>query len=312
MKKYIPALIIVFLAATVTAQDCSEVFFSEYGEGSGNNKFFELYNPTDQTVDLSSYVIKRYSNGSPVPTSELTLSGTIQPFGVVVVTNGQEDSVWVSSGQFWSPAVDEALLAKADLTCSGIYPTPMYFNGDDAMTLETVTGKVLDIFGKIGDYPGDNGWNDIPPNYIAGAEWWTSWSINHTLIRKNTVKQGVLENPPIFMVNMEWDSLANNYWDDLGTHLCDCGVQGTNELDLSPSFVMYPNPLASNELTISSDTPVVRIEISNILGQRVLAGQYGGGENTIKIEKENLHKGVYLVRVYFDNDRSYLQKLIVR
>ena len=29
------------------------LYFSEYAEGSSNNKYFEIYNPTSDTVDLS-------------------------------------------------------------------------------------------------------------------------------------------------------------------------------------------------------------------------------------------------------------------
>ena len=38
------------------------LFFSEYGEGSGNNKYFEIYNPTSDTVDLTNYAFARVSN----------------------------------------------------------------------------------------------------------------------------------------------------------------------------------------------------------------------------------------------------------
>ena len=33
----------------------ANLFFSEYAEGSSNNKYFEVYNPTTDTVDLSLY-----------------------------------------------------------------------------------------------------------------------------------------------------------------------------------------------------------------------------------------------------------------
>ena len=50
-------------SAAVNAQECVEIFISEYVEGWSNNKAIELYNPTDEDVDLSNYRLERYSNG---------------------------------------------------------------------------------------------------------------------------------------------------------------------------------------------------------------------------------------------------------
>ena len=40
----------------------AKLFFSEYAEGSSNNKYFEIYNPTSNTVDLSAYAFPNVSN----------------------------------------------------------------------------------------------------------------------------------------------------------------------------------------------------------------------------------------------------------
>lgn len=311
MKKLLLSIIILLSGTALFAQDCSDLFFSEYVEGSGNNKAFEIYNPTNAVVDLSIYAIKRYSNGSPVATETLVLSGSIEPYGVVVVCNGQEDSVWVPNGQYWSPAVDPALLAIADLTCSGIYPTPFYFNGDDALTLEKTTGDVVDIFGKIGDYPGDNGWNDIPPTYFAGSEFWTSWSKDQTLVKKRTVLKGVSANPEVFMVNMEWDSLPKDTFDSLGMHICDCGVQGIGDNGFSPSFVMYPNPLTGETLTISSSQKMYQVEVLSILGQSILTREDENGLYELQLNGIIEQNGIYLVRILFEDDNVIVEKLIV-
>ena len=42
----------------------AEPFFSEYVEGSSNNKALEIYNPSNSPLNLSGYSIKVFSNGA--------------------------------------------------------------------------------------------------------------------------------------------------------------------------------------------------------------------------------------------------------
>ena len=71
------------------AQGCDKLFISEYIEGWGNNKALELYNPTDNGVDLSDYRIERYSNGATAAADnqKLTLSGIMPPNTVIVIVS---------------------------------------------------------------------------------------------------------------------------------------------------------------------------------------------------------------------------------
>ena len=312
MKKSILSIVFLFSFAIGYAQDCSELFFSEYVEGSRNNKTLEVYNPTGTAIDLSNYEIKRYSNGSPIPTETLTLSGTIQPYSTVVVTNGQTDSVWVSGGGYWSLPIDDELYDLGDLHCSGDYPTPMYFNGNDAMTLETITGTVVDIFGKYGDDPGNNGWNDIPPTYTAGDQWWTSWSKDKTLVRKPGVKKGVTENPVLFKVNEEWDSIPKDVFDSLRFHTCDCEVLGVEEQINNHSMVIYPNPLTGNTITVDASADVLELELINLIGQAIWRVQAGIPHKQVQADLPSDLEGIYLLRVYFTDGRSTMQKLVIR
>ena len=64
MKKIYTIICSIILAASASAQDCSELFISEYVEGPGNNNAIEIYNPTGSTIDLSEYSINRYGNGA--------------------------------------------------------------------------------------------------------------------------------------------------------------------------------------------------------------------------------------------------------
>ena len=78
MKKTL--LFVLFLSTISFSQDCSQLFFSEYVEGWSNNKALEIYNPTGEQIDLSSYSISRYANGGTTP-STTQLTGIISPYG---------------------------------------------------------------------------------------------------------------------------------------------------------------------------------------------------------------------------------------
>jgi hypothetical protein len=210
--------------AVLQATACSELFISEYVERSGNSNALELYNPTTTPIDLGQYTIERYSNGSQTITDTMSLSGILNPYNVVVITNGQTDSVWVTTGEYWSAPIDNNLYNLGDLHCSGVYPTPFYFNGNDAIAL-VKNGDIVDIFGKIGEDPG-TAWTDDPtatPPYtswnMSQGAWWTK---NLTLNRKEDVFIGVNNNPAIFNATLEWDSLPDGTYSGLGWHDCPC------------------------------------------------------------------------------------------
>ena len=71
MKKIF--VILFFLPIIGWAQtSATDLFISEYAEGSGYNKYIEIYNGTGSTVDLSNYEVWKISNGGTWP--EYTLS----------------------------------------------------------------------------------------------------------------------------------------------------------------------------------------------------------------------------------------------
>ena len=312
MKKSLLLIMAMAIGPFIFAQDCSDLFISEYVEGSGNNKAIEIYNPTDAAIDLSVYVIYRYRDGDPDPSDEVSLSGMIQPYDVVVVTNGQTDSVWVSSGGYWSLPINDTLYDLGDLHGTGDYPTAMYFNGNDAITLETLTGDVVDIFGKTGEDPGSNGWNDIPPTYFAGDEYWTSWTKDQTLVRKPSIKAGVKDNPDIFMVNVEWDSIPKDTWDSLGFHTCDCKPLGITQNKFSHSIVMYPNPSANSNVTISASERISSISLTNQLGQIVYAEEFESAKKKVVVQGNLLRTGIYFVTTKFVDNSVYTGKLNIK
>ncbi|MCB0389170.1 MAG: lamin tail domain-containing protein, partial [Winogradskyella sp.] len=111
--------------------NCTELFISEYVEGSSNNKYIEIYNPTNATVDLANYQLVNYANGSNSPTgTPLSLNGNLASYTTYVIENSSE-----------------TLTISADLSTNN---NVMSFNGNDVIALQTSSGVNIDVVGVIG------------------------------------------------------------------------------------------------------------------------------------------------------------------
>jgi len=303
MRKILLSISILFaMSANAQLLDCSELFISEYIEGPANNNAIEIYNPTNASIDLTGYSINRYGNGATSGPDTWPLSGNLAPGQAITIGNGQLDSIWVST--YWSVPVDPVFYAACDLHGSGIYPTPFYFNGDDAMTLEK-DGNIIDIFGKVGEDPG-NAWTDDALAGYTDANGGTWWSKRQTLVRKASVKKGITLNPIVFNPTLEYDSLPDGTYSGMGTHSCDCSISTINEKN-DASYVMYPNPVnIGGTVIISSNTKIEKIALVNILGEVVLFSS----DNIISTNI--LSKGTYIVNIQFTNGKIAENKLVIK
>lgn len=301
MKKILLAILSLG-SATFAYSQCNELFISEVVEGTGNNKAIEIYNPTPNPIVLSNYRILRFSNGSTTVSDSLTLSGTIAAHDVWVVVNGQTTS---SSS---SPACDPALQAMAD-QLGGAYPDPLYQNGNDALVLAKISPRTfLDIYGKIGEDPGAS-WSDVFPYTAAQGSWWT---LNHSLVRKSTVAQGVTTNPSAFNVTTEWDSLPVNTWTNLGMHNSVCITSAVHETITSEYAVKaFPNP-SNGIFTVSSSIGISGVEVFNILGESVSAQNFADNNQQQQIDLSGKGAGLYIVQVNLSNGRKILSRVSIR
>ncbi|EAR08520.1 ExeM/NucH family extracellular endonuclease [Reinekea blandensis] len=127
MSKY--HLLVAGLTLAVS-QASADILFSEYIEGSSNNKAIELLNTGSSAVDLSTITIELYSNGNLTVQNQQTLSGSLPAGEVYVIAN--------------SGAAGD-ILAVADITSS-----VTYFNGNDVLLLRQ-NGQVVDRLGELGN-----------------------------------------------------------------------------------------------------------------------------------------------------------------
>jgi predicted extracellular nuclease len=178
-------------ARLVPAQAVSaDLFFSEYIEGTSNNKALELFNGTGAPVDLTAggYAVRMHFNGNPVVGLTINLNGTIAPGDVFVLAHS---------------SADPAILAQADQTNGA-----GWFNGNDAVLLSKgAANDVVDAIGQVGLDP--------------GAEWGTGLAstADNTLRRKSGIAAGDTNGADAFDPATEWDGFATNTFDGLGLHV---------------------------------------------------------------------------------------------
>jgi uncharacterized protein len=204
----------------------SELFLSEYVEGTGNNRALEIYNGTGAPVDLSTdgYNVRVYTNGSSSPSFTVFLAGTVAPRTTFVLA---------------SSFADPAIRALANQTTTSF---PM--GGDDAVVLRK-GAQIIDSIGQIGVDP--------------GTEWGTGMTstMDNTLQRKRVVQGGDANPWDAFNPALEWEGFAVDTADGLGWHtLCDPHPP-TLTVAAAPGLLWPPNhKLASVEVvvTVSDDT----------------------------------------------------------
>ncbi|MBL4708422.1 MAG: endonuclease [Flavobacteriales bacterium] len=127
----------------------SDLFISEYIEGSSYNKGLEIANSTGSSVDLSDYSLKKQTNGSGSWGSTYNLSGALSSGDVFTIVHSSSDAT---------------MKAVADVQSnSGV----VSFNGNDPIGLFK-NGTLIDIIGTF---------NGGSSNFAA----------NTTIVRKETI-----------------------------------------------------------------------------------------------------------------------------
>lgn len=86
------------------------------------------------------------------------------------------------------------------------------------------------------------------------------------------------------------------------------GVLGLQDVNI-PTLNVYPNP-AKTQVTVTSSSSIDRIEVTNILGQKVYENATVGANQTT-VNVADLQNGAYFVRVYSENC-VITRKLIVK
>jgi len=202
MKRFLTIFVSFLIAGQFLF--AADLFFSEYIEGSSNNKALEIYNPTDQTISLSNYIL--FGNANEATGWEYNY-----PF---------PDGATIASGDVYVVVDDAAsteLLTVADWVDIGY---TLGFNGNDGRGLMKINGSdttLIDIIGFISNPSGD-----FPT--VAGI---ANALLDHTLIRKSTVITGNTDwesSSGTNSTDSEWLVMNIDDFSNLGFHLSGSGT----------------------------------------------------------------------------------------
>jgi uncharacterized protein len=229
-RRFLPAFLtialIVPLAFSLGSARAAptELFFSEYIEGTSNNKALEIFNGTGAPVNLAAngYAVQMFFNGNPNAGLTIGLTGTVAAGDVYVVAHS---------------LAGPAIQAQADQTNgSG------WFNGNDAVLL-LKGATVIDAIGQRGFDP--------------GTEWGAGLTStqDNTLRRKATVEAGDPNPNDAFDPAVQWDGFATDTFDGLGAHTIVVGDQAPAVASTTPANDATEVALDAN-VTVSFTEPV--------------------------------------------------------
>jgi endonuclease I len=246
------------VSATTNAATSSstELFFTEYLEGSSNNKALEISNKTASSISLSIYSIKKQTNGAGSWSTGITLSGTLASNGKYVIVNSLISSSCYST-------------ATANVSTSG---TELTFNGNDAVGLFK-NGTLIDIIGTF---------NGGTANFSA----------DETLRRKSTVTGPTTT----FNKTTQWDVFATDTCSGIGNRFASNNTKETPSISSLDFVIYPNPSNGNFTINFENTTGNVVVEIYSLLGERVFEKEANAsisvsnlqsGIYLIKITKDN-------------------------
>lgn len=259
----------------------TDLYLSEYVEGSSNNKALEIKNETGVSISLSTYSIRKQSNGAGAWGAGLTLTGTLANGGKFVIVNSAISSACYNT-------------ASANLSTAS---TEMAFNGNDPVGLFK-NGVLIDVVGTFNggtaNFAADvtlrRKTTATAPKATYAAADWDSFGVDNCADLGNrvvSIKSKVTKSTEIKANNIK-------------------SVEGILE-NLPVSFSIFPNPSKGNITINFTGVENYSLEVYSAMGKREFAQT-----NTTQREYDFSHlaKGIYIVKI-ISQEQTITKKIVI-
>jgi endonuclease I/chitodextrinase len=224
------------VSATTNAVGATELFFTEYVEGTSNNKALEISNKTAGAISLSTYSIKKQTNGAGAWSTGITLTGTLASNGKFVIVNSA-----ISSACYSTTAANLSTAAAE-----------MAFNGNDAIGLFK-NGVLIDIIGVFNGGLAD-------------------FSIDETIRRKATVTGPTTT----FNKTTQWDVYGLDTCSGIGNRLAQTKITQEIIADIVDFKLFPNPSNGEFNINFENRSAVYTLEIYSLIGHKVYDKQVSG------------------------------------
>ena len=74
---------------------------------------------------------------------------------------------------------------------------------------------------------------------------------------------------------------------------------------------IYPNPVIDNRISVQANRDIQSIKILSIVGSVIFDNVYRPGTTLVQLDLDKLEKGLYLLKIKFDEETTYAEKIMV-
>jgi len=75
---------------------------------------------------------------------------------------------------------------------------------------------------------------------------------------------------------------------------------------------VYPNPVVDNKVNIITSENIKSIKILTIVGSVIFNEEYQAGITSVQLDLDKLSKGLYLLKLEFDKEKTYTEKIMIK
>lgn len=212
---------------------CEHLFISEYIESGAAGRAIELYNPSNQEINLSGFNLGVFQNGDSSATLQIGLQGYVVPGDAYVIASG---------GGMGEAFADDTTFQ-------------LIFNGNDAIAL-MLGDSIVDVIGQIGQNPG-NAWG-VDDGTTQGA-----------VLRRNPVFSSPESNWDFSAPQWDFSDVSGSVDDfgNLGIHATEnCIVPAIASFETTAILIDESNDVIDFTVNVSGLTDTAYLSIAVIEG----------------------------------------------